>query len=648
MRTKEIYLKRIFSTLIILSIIIPFVINKYFGSRYGDDIFLIQPNVVGVFFTIIVLCFLLIQYNKIINNIFSFKKKYIDISGFWLIFLISFLYKYFVFKFELYGDYTETIEDIFLGNGFNDYKLYNYIAYFIYKLTPNHNLYLFLLNNILGSLSLSFFYLILKIINKEQAINHLIIILLIMYVPLIALETMLRVDILYIFLLITSVYLIISISKNLKKSNLILFFLIMFLLTLTREQTLYFLPLYLIYILIGKFDKRYLIAVLLSLIVIIPSLMISNFNKNEYGVSSKYRDFHLIVKMSQYGYLNKAIMDSYQNELSDDAKILLSEINNAYERNIVPHKREPFVNQISSFRYLIRPDIETIRIKSFPTTTKANVNKVRAVLISELKMILQKHKRISKKEFNQKISLLTNKFQRKYDKDMMVYIKSIMIYQYMTEHDNRLGNVHACSVGDNVYETKCLIGIAKHIANKNYIKHRSENWFYTKTGLQFTLIPNSDQNGYFRHHDKIDKINEIILAVPALYVTQSLLTATSIIGHVPVPVSIGGSRNFYEGNIIPKIFIKKPFQKVYRTPMNLWYLFSFWALILPIIFMPNTKERDANLFIAILPLYYGLFISFATYAEFMRLMIPVAPFILYNFFIVITFLAKYFLNKDRI
>ena len=59
--------------------------------------------------------------------------------------------------------------------------------------------------------------------------------------------------------------------------------------------------------------------------------------------------------------------------------ITYDEINNAYERNIVPHKREPFVNQISSFRYLIRPDIETIRIKSFPTTTKANVNKVKGL-----------------------------------------------------------------------------------------------------------------------------------------------------------------------------------------------------------------------------------------------------------------------------
>ena len=39
--------------------------------------------------------------------------------------------------------------------------------------------------------------------------------------------------------------------------------------------------------------------------------------------------------MSQYGYLNKAIMDSYQNELSDDAKILLSEINNAYDNTII-------------------------------------------------------------------------------------------------------------------------------------------------------------------------------------------------------------------------------------------------------------------------------------------------------------------------
>ena len=104
--------------------------------------------------TIGIFSFLLFQYSKIIEKIILFRNNYIKLSGFWIIFLISLFYKYCIFKFNFYGTYTETIENIFIKNEFNDYKLYNYIAYLFYKISPNHNTYLFLLNNILGSLSL--------------------------------------------------------------------------------------------------------------------------------------------------------------------------------------------------------------------------------------------------------------------------------------------------------------------------------------------------------------------------------------------------------------------------------------------------------------------------------------------------------------
>ena len=250
MQTKEIYLKRIFSTFIIFTLILVFIINEYFNTpeRYGDDIFLIQGSILSVIVTIILINFLLFQYNKIIEKIISFKNTYIKLSGFWIIFILSILYKYLIFQFNIYGNYTDTIEGIFFNNEFNDYKLYNYIAYFFYNLSPNHNAYLFIFNNVLGSISLSFFYLILKNINKFTSLNHIVVILIMMYMPMIALETILRVDMLYIFLLITSIYTIILIVDYPTKINIMIFLSIMLLMTFTREQTFYFLPLYLIYI----------------------------------------------------------------------------------------------------------------------------------------------------------------------------------------------------------------------------------------------------------------------------------------------------------------------------------------------------------------------------------------------------------------
>ncbi|MBS82629.1 MAG: hypothetical protein CMD65_00655 [Gammaproteobacteria bacterium] len=650
MQTKEIYLKRIFSTFIIFTLILTFIINENYNTpeRYGDDIFLIQGNVLSPILTIGIFSFLLFQYSKIIEKIILFRNNYIKLSGFWIIFLISLFYKYCIFQFNFYGTYTETIENIFIKNEFNDYKLYNYIAYLFYKISPNHNTYLFLLNNILGSLSLSFFYLILKNTNKIISLNHIVIILVMMYMPFIALETMLRVDMLYIFLLVLSVYIMISMTEEVKNKNIILFLLIMLIMTLTREQTLYFLPLYLFYILIKDLKKKIYISFLLVITVVISSLLISNFNKHEYGISSKYRDFHLIVKILQYGYLNENIIKGYENKLSDDAKELLYEINSIYKANILPHKRETASSPESPYYYLFRPDNETIRQKSMITNGNVNMDKIRILLLDELSKIKNKQDSINLQNFDQKISLLTNKLEKQNEKEMLLFTKSLIINQYLTKENIALGHILLCKNNNTEkYKINCLIGLIKSVVNKDYIKNRSDNWFYTKTAFQFALIPNLENTGYVQHK-KIDKINEIILSLPTLYFVQSILTATSITGRVPIPVNIGESKNFYTNNIIPTMFIEKPFQKLYRTPINFWYIFSLWGLVLSIMFNKNIKTRNNNIFMSLVPLYYGFFLSFATYAEFMRLMIPIIPFIIYNFMVIVKFIFESYLPQKII
>ena len=57
----------------------------------------------------------------------------------------------------------------------------------------------------------------------------------------------------------------------------------------------------------------------------------------------------------------------------------------------------------------------------------------------------------------------------------------------------------------------------------------------------------------------------------------------------------------------------------------------FIFILYSIFFVKKVQKRNMNLLVSLIPLYYGFFISFATYAEFMRLMIPVVPSIIYNF-----------------
>lgn len=647
MLTKEIFLKRFISISIIFSLYLVHVINDFFldQSLYGDKIFNIPNNLWYIIFILILFTFFLYLFTKAYEDLIASGEKYFKLSGFWMIFILSFFYKYLVFKFQLYGNYTENIEEVYLGNEFGAYQLYNYLAFILYKISPNHNVYLFLINNILGSLSVSFFYLILKKINNMSLLNHMVITFTVMYMPLIALETILRMDIMYIFLFILSFYQIILLVKNPSNTNIIFFLLIMFFLSLSREQTLYFLPLYLFYILINNFEKKYIVSIFMILVVAVTSFVISDLNKKKYGITSQYRDLHLIVKISQYGYLNDVLSQNIEKKLNQDAKILFSDIKNAYDINIMPHKREASKNLSSPYYYLLRPDSESIRKKSQPSAADAQYeafNNVQKLIINKISKISKDYGLIDLKKFDNEISSLIKTLEDKNEKAMMIFIKSYVINNYLTQNNKTLGHVLMCRVDDSdKYDTDCILSIFQSINNKNFFMARQDNWNYTKLALQFARQQNLDAPGY-QQHPKIDMLPEIILAMPSLYITQSVLTLTSMTGRVPVQTGLGAASKFYENNIIPNVFLASPFQKFYSMPINYWYIFSFWSLFISIFFVKKVQKRNINLLVSLIPLYYGFFISFATYAEFMRLMIPVVPFIIYNFMFTIKYIQESF------
>ena len=85
----------------------------------------------------------------------------------------------------------------------------------------------------------------------------------------------------------------------------------------TRGQTIYLLPLYVVFFLLSN---KKIIAVSISISVILSSLYINNLNKDNFGIDTQYRDTHLVIKLMQYGYLSSNMKNRYYTQLSDDAK----------------------------------------------------------------------------------------------------------------------------------------------------------------------------------------------------------------------------------------------------------------------------------------------------------------------------------------
>jgi hypothetical protein len=345
-------------------------------------------------------------------------------------------------------------------------------------------------------------------------------------------------------------------------------------------------------------------------------------------VSSLFKNRILVIAAMQYGYLNPDIMKSYENTLSNNAKDLLSDINLSYKKNILPSKRQSFYTDDKSiFWSYIRPDYENIyhknhlftvsSLEGFTITKKEIINEFkkyeRSISLSELNNLFNKingsHQTIKENIH----SIIINDF----------YLNGTTLGDYRNIYKS-CQNLNASDININ-----CLVAIMDEITYEYYYT-RHDNSFYTKAALEVASNYNIETKKYVQH-DNIEYITEILLSRPIIYIAQSMLTSFSMTGYVPIPSYMTSAfSNTYSMTILPEIFLYD-FQKLYYLPINFWYIFCVLLIIWSFLFQNKGDEKNLTLFIAFTPLYYGLFISFANFAEFTRLLLPVIPMIILSY-----------------
>ena len=476
---------------------------------------------------------------------------------------------------------------------------------------------------------MSIFLKLLFKVNQSFLLNNSIVLIILLYLPISAMDSLIRTDVLYLFLFVLSVYLTLRLAEAENKMSIIYLTFVMFLSCLAREQTIYLLPLFLIFILASKINNKKLVLISLSLTVVITSLFISNYNKNKYGMSSLFKNRILAVSAMQYGYLNSKIMSSYNESLSNDAKDLLKDLNYNYIKNILPSKREEFTNtKLPSFWSYVRPDNYNIYQKN-NLTSKVSENQFILIKENLIKALKFSPKYLSYNDLDNIISNL------KYISDYrnLLDIQSIILndfYHNGTSLNVLKNNAPEClNASISKIDSKCLIRVIKNISY-NYYQKRHDMTYYNKAALGVASKFNNESKNYTRH-EHIDHMSEIILSAPTLYVTQSILSMTTMTGYVPIPSGMSSrSIGIYTNSILPDIF-SNDLQKLYYLPVNFWYIHCILLMLFIFLFHKEKDTRNIYLFLSLIPIYYGLFISFATFSEFSRLMLPVIPFIIYNY-----------------
>jgi len=651
----------IFSLIVLAIALFPFYINLYSASDfiYGGQIFyndiskavsleyLSYLKFLIILSATILITFLIINkalgknYFFMIRDRFYFKidfnKRNILINSI-IIFFISLLFKILLFNFDLdFGDASYLLNDYYYGDKFNVYKLYTFIAVLTSKITTNYSLYLSILNIILGSLTISIFYLLLSTFNKSFFLNNLIALFILFYLPFSAVDTMIRTDSLYLFLFIFSIFLTVKLTEENNFKYFIALSFILFLSCIAREQTIYILPLYLIFILFSKINNKKIIVSFISLIVIITSTLLSNYNKNKYGISSLFKDRILIIAAMQYGYLNPSIKAHYENSLSDNAKVLLNDINNSYIKNVLPSKREVFKDKygLPGIWNLIRPDYHNIYRKNHVGKIPSNEEliSVKSIVLKDLENLKYSNLSMSSADFDVFMNKKLQEERGVSEERLLLDIQSIIVNDFYS-NSTGLGNLKSslpeCNKSNNQkYSSSCLIEVINNI-NYPYLSTRHDNWHYSKAALEIASKYDPKTKKYIQHK-YLEHTSEIMLSVPMLYISQSLLTGFSMTGYVPVPSGMTSRFiNIYSDNIFPDFFLYD-FQKLYYPGINFWYIHCFLLMIFILFFTEGTKEKNISLFLSFIPIYYGAFLAFANYGEFARLMMPIIPIIIYNY-----------------
>ena len=639
----------IFTILLISSILLIESINSIsmHSDIYNGKIFLFDITSKGyikILFVFISITFLLLYFNNKYRNIHIFLNLN-KINICYILFFISFIFKALLHDLSFNSPIAQTdiIERIFIDETYNYYKLYSYLVLFIYKASDNYEIYLGLINIALGSLIPVFIYLISYELKQNHLISLFISSLVILFMPLSAIESVYRIDLLYIFLFIFSIYLTL-ITKDYKSYPFLLLIIVLILSCFAREQTLYLLPLYIFYFTLNNIKNKMIVISLLLSSIISVSLLISKYNEINYGSSSFFRDGHLVIKLIQYGYLSDHYSSKLKLSLDEDEINLFNEITDSYHTHVLPHKREVFRNpHVSQLWYLIRPDKENIFQKNHKSISGGNLNLVRKEIIAEINKTSSLNN-INSRDINEILKNVNNRLSGD-DRRILLDIESIIINDILNDktHLSALKYNRTYCSNDTKTNQACLIYFIESI-DDNYLYQRSDLWFLKKAGLYDFALKYDPNSKRYTQPDNIHLTKNIILEIPMLYISQSLLTLTSMTGYLPIPVELGGFSKTLDESIVSKFFTID-FQRIYYLMINLWYLLCFLSLLYYLIFIKNKKENLSFLFISIIPLYYGLFLSVSTFNEFSRLMLPIAPLIFISFIALLSKLIHPFIEK---
>ena len=659
-----------FTALVAASLYLMNRINDFFANPkiYNAPLFYsdINLNTLSNFIIVLLVIFILSHIFLRSNILSSISMNHKSFMIAIIVAILSFIFKAFLFDFNFdFGNRADLIlTRHYYGNEFVVYKAYTTIVGLFSKLFVNFHTTLGLLNVILGSFTIGIWYLIFKKVNRSSMISIITILLVLFYIPLTAAETLIRVDVLYIFILSLSILLLLILYENYSSKNLALLTISLFCLCFIREQTIYFLPLYIGLILFKKDSMGMKVSILIpSIVVIITSLSISYYNNIHYGFSSLFKERILIQKIMQYGYLTNENISEVNTNLSRPAKKLLIDINSIYQDNILPSRREINLYANSDALKLIRPNYQTIyqktNLMSFITDNEIEIAKknlkslinnsdIQLFNADTIKSIFKTNDSDDNRVTKDIKYLIINDFYydnaRYLDSFVLSDLKTTNSYCSQTLNNNshkRMWNIAPSkelitAYDKHLYSKNCLLSVLDKI-NKIYLVSIRSNDYYHVAAQKIAPSFHPETQEYVYHSD-FRYITEIVLKKPLLYSVQSLIVLFSQTGYVPVPSGMSNRiYQIYNNSIISKDFFAKS-QELYYMIINYWYFVCFLVLIIYGFLTNNAPNRVLHLFLPIFGLYYILFIAFASYGEFPRLILPVIPILMHNFVMVTSYI----------
>tara|TARA_Y200000002_G_C22664517_1_gene657358 strand:+ start:212 stop:2116 length:1905 start_codon:yes stop_codon:yes gene_type:complete len=623
-----------------------------FSNIYKHSILIIIPSIIFLFFYI----------NNYLNYNFFFEKNFFRLQlsflkylyyYFLLVFFVSFLFLiskrthyffnnyYFLFiilssiiiKFLIHDNNYEFGSydvKIFLENnkfGVTTYLLYEKISYFLLYHFNSGLSILFYFNVLLGLLSALLVFEISNDLFKNKFTSFFIYLFFLLYLPSSSIETLLRTDLLYNFLLLLSIYVSLKINKNLSIFNLIILLISFILLSACKEQTIYILPLYLIFFFLSK---KYLIITLLIITTLVSNTLVKSLNYSDKGVNTSLKNFHLTVKLLQYGYFTKYHYNKILLKANEQEKELLNDIFLNYKNNIFPTKRisnerfDEYNNKNLLHKFLIyaKPYNQSVKLLN-----KVYLSEKERVLLDNDKSNILKY--LSSYNYNKIPKENLDHFLKNYDffLDKDYFIKKILF------------KTSKClDISNEFYNPDCIFENVKKYYNEG-IYDDLDNKNYSDTGIFFNFRYKKSSEKIFSSHPSIELISNIIFQNIPLYFSQSMII---FFGDVPRylnnQIGIGEFIKYKKSNFLKKFL--STFNMIYFPLINFFYIISILNIIL-IFFAKIDKANKINfIFINIFPFYYGMFLSFSTYNEFARLMVSVAPFQIINFFIFIFLYLK--------